>query len=60
MSEGRARATPSYAEGRVEAGSDRAGFFTDVLRAAAEVVQEFKAAVRSADEPAPPENPQPW
>jgi uncharacterized protein YwqG len=44
----------------VEGGRDRAGFFKEVLRAAAEVVQEFGAAVRSSDERGPPEEPEPW
>jgi uncharacterized protein YwqG len=44
----------------VEAGSDRAGFFKEVWRAAAGVVQEFRATVPSADEPAPPESPRSW
>lgn len=44
----------------MEAGRDRAGFFREVLRAAAEVVQEFGAAVRSAEQPALGENPEPW
>jgi len=55
MCVGRGRGRPSYPERRVEAGSDRAGFFREVLRAAADVVQELRATVRSADEPATPE-----
>jgi uncharacterized protein YwqG len=42
----------------VEAGRNRAGFFRDVLRAAAEVVQEFGSAMRSPNEPEP--SPEEW
>jgi uncharacterized protein YwqG len=44
----------------VEAGSDRRGFFKEFLRAAVEVAQEVGSAIRSLDEPAPPEEPEPW
>src|SRR2546428_6903743 len=55
-----AGAAPSYPEGRVEAGSDRRGFFKEILRAAADVAQEVGAAIRSLEEPGPPEEPEPW
>jgi uncharacterized protein YwqG len=43
----------------VEAGRDRAGFFKEVLRAAAEAGQEFGAAIRPSADPAPPGTPEP-
>lgn len=44
----------------MEAGSDRGGFFKEILCAAVEVVQEVGAAIRSLEEPESAEDPESW
>lgn len=44
----------------MEAGSNRGGFFKEIVRAAVELAQEVGAAIRSPEEPGSPKEPEPW